>query len=172
MSSRANSAALRREMEARFAAQGLVLEQIMNRLDAMAEPAPPVPNEQNMPEPAAANPPVPPAVPVAAPAAPIAAHVGELIYERFGRQKPPQFDGSRNPVEAEDWIKRLQRIFDYMRLEDHERVACAVHQLEKDGLCWWEITAQCEGTENISWERFKILFKAKYLGEANIASKV
>ena len=139
MSSRANSAALRREMEARFAAQGLVLEQIMNRLDAMAEPAPPVPNEQNMPEPAAANPPVPPAVPVVAPAAPIAAHVGELIY-----------DGSRNPVEAEDWIKRLQRIFDYMRLEDHERVACAVHQLEKDGLCWWEITAQCEGTENIS----------------------
>ena len=104
MSSRANSTALRKEMEARFAAQGLVLEQIMNRLDAMAEPAPPVPNEQNMPEPVAANPPVPP---VTAPAAPIAAHVGELIYERFGRQKPPQFDGSRNPVEAEDWIKRL-----------------------------------------------------------------
>ena len=120
MSSRANSTALRREMEARFAAQGLVLEQIMNRLDAMAEPAPLVPNEQNMPEPAAANPPVPPAVPVVALAAPIAAHVGERIYERFGRQKPPQFDGSRNPVEAEDWIKRLQRIFDYMRLEDHE----------------------------------------------------
>ena len=89
MSSRANSAALHREIEARFAAQGLVLEQIMNRLDAMVEPAPPVPNVQNMPEPTAANPPIPPAVSVAAPAAPIAAHVGELIYERFGRQKPP-----------------------------------------------------------------------------------
>ena len=56
MSSRANSTALRREIEARFTAQGLVLEQIMNRLDAMAEPAPPVPNKQNMPEPIAANP--------------------------------------------------------------------------------------------------------------------
>ena len=89
MSSRANSAALRREIEARFTAQGLVLEQIMNRLDAMAEPAPPVPNEQNMLEPAAANPPVPLAAPFAAPAAPIAAYVGELIYERFERQKLP-----------------------------------------------------------------------------------
>ena len=102
MSSRANSIALRREMEARFAAQGLVLEQIMNRLDAMAEPAPPTPNEQNMPEPAAANPPVPPVAPVTAPAVPIAAHVGELVYERFRCQKQPQFDGSQNPVEAED----------------------------------------------------------------------
>ena len=53
MSSRANSAALRREIKARFTAQGLILEQIMNRLDAMAEPAPPTPNEQNMLEPTA-----------------------------------------------------------------------------------------------------------------------
>ena len=92
MSARANSAALRREMEARFAAQELILEQIMNRLDAMAEPAPPAPNAQNMPEPAAANPPVPPATSVATPTAPVAAHVGELVYERFGCQKLPQFD--------------------------------------------------------------------------------
>ena len=53
----------------------------MNRLDAMAEPAPPMHNEQNMPEPAAANPLVPPAVPVAALEVPIAAYVEELVYE-------------------------------------------------------------------------------------------
>ena len=63
-------------------------------------------------------------------------------------------------------------IFNYMRLEEHERVACAVYLLEKDGLSWWEITAQCEGTENISWDRFKTLLRAKYLGEANIDIKV
>ena len=73
-----------------------------------------------MPEPAVVNPPVPPVAPIAAPVVPDAAHVRELVYERFGRQKPPQFDGSWNPVKAEDWIKRLQHIFDYMRLEDHE----------------------------------------------------
>ena len=76
-------------MEVRFIAQELILEQIMNKLDAMVMPAPPAPNEQNMPEPAATNPPVPPAAPVAAPATPVAAHVRELVYERFERQKPP-----------------------------------------------------------------------------------
>ena len=89
MSSRANFTTLRKEMEARFIVQGLVLEQIMNRLGAMAEPAPPTPNEQNMPEPAAANPLVTPAAPVAAPVVHVAAHVGELVYERFRCQKSP-----------------------------------------------------------------------------------
>ena len=102
MSSRANFAALHREIEVRFTTQGLVLEQIMNRLDAMAVPTPPVPDEQNIPEPKAAIPPVSPVVTVVGPAVPIATHVRELVYERFKRQKPPQFDGSRNLVEAED----------------------------------------------------------------------
>ena len=81
MSSRANSTTLRREMEARFATQRLILEQIMNRLDTMAEPAPPGPNKQNRLEPAIANPPVPPIAQVAAPVVPIAAYVGEVVYE-------------------------------------------------------------------------------------------
>ena len=68
----------------------------------MAKPAPPTPNEQNMPELAAANPPVLPTAPVAALVVPVAAHVGELVYEQFRSQKPPQFNGSRNPVKAED----------------------------------------------------------------------
>ena len=29
--------------------------------------------------------------------------VGEPIYEHFRRQKPPVFDGSPDPAEAEDW---------------------------------------------------------------------
>ena len=33
--------------------------------------------------------------------------VGEPIYERFRRQKPPVFDGSPDPAEAEDWLKKI-----------------------------------------------------------------
>ena len=81
MSSRANSTTLHRIMKAWFATQGRILEKIMHKLDAMAEPAPPTPSEQNMPKPAAANPLVPPNASVAAPAVPVATHVGELVYE-------------------------------------------------------------------------------------------
>ena len=30
------------------------------------------------------------------------------------------FSGSPNPTEVEDWLKKIQRIFVYMGLEDHE----------------------------------------------------
>ena len=33
--------------------------------------------------------------------------VGEHIYVRFRRQKPPVFDGSPDPIEAEDWLKKI-----------------------------------------------------------------
>ena len=44
MSFRTNLVALRREIKAQFITQGLVLEQIMNILDAMTALAPPAPN--------------------------------------------------------------------------------------------------------------------------------
>ena len=46
--------------------------------------------------------------------------VGELVYECFRHQKLPVFSGSPDPTGADDWLKKIQRIFDYMGLEDHE----------------------------------------------------
>ena len=84
----------------------------------------------------------------------------------------PSFDGSHDPVIAEDWLKKIQRIFAYMRLEDREKVACAVNQLEKEALCWWDYVALTEGEENVTWAIFVNCFQAKYLGEAQQAGKI
>ena len=150
--------AVQRAMDARFQEQNELLARMMERLDALAPPAPapPAVEPNAAPVPAAPAPPAPP-VAVNAPvpvAQPEVLHVGEPIYERFRRQRPPSFDGSPDPVEAEDWLKKIQRIFAYMRLEDHEKVACAVHQLEKEASCWWEYVALSEGQENVTWEIF------------------
>ena len=44
-------------------------------------------------------------------------------------------EGTPNPAVAEDWIKRLQQIFGYMRLTDTEKVACAINQLDYEARC-------------------------------------
>ena len=80
--------------------------------------------------------------------------VGEPVYEHFRHQKPPVFNGSLDLAEAEDWLKKIQRIFTYMGLEDHERVACAANQLEREALCWWEYVVQAEGEDQVSWNFF------------------
>ena len=84
--------------------------------------------------------------------------VGEPVYERFRRQKPPQFDGTHDPSTAEEWFKRLQHIFGYMGLTDAEKVACAVNQLDKETMCWWEVVGQTEDFHAMTWERCTRLF--------------
>ena len=59
-----------------------------------------------------------------------------------------------------------------MRLTDAERVACAVNQLEGEVFCWWEVILQSERIEEMTWDRFLILFQQKYLGAARLSGKV
>ena len=102
----------------------------------------------------------------------VAPIVGEPVYERFRCQKPPSFSGTPDPAKAEDWYKKLQHIFGYMRLTDEERVACAVNQLEGEAFCWWEVVLQSERIEQVTWDKFLDLFRRKYLGEARLSGKV
>ena len=96
----------------------------------------------------------------------------EPMYERFRRQQPPTFDGSADPSIAEDWNKRIQRIFNFMRLSDEEKVMCAVNQLVKGASYWWDLVAQTEDVTTMTWAQFLKLYNEKYLGEAVRTRKV
>ena len=173
---------MRRELDARFQELNGILEQRMQRLEALIAPAQAAPDTAEaapaanfapaLEEPAPEGQPQEPvqeAPPVVIPAL---AQVGEPVYERFRRQKPPTFNGSHDPVEAEDWLKKIQRIFAYMKLEDHEKLAYAVNQLEREALCWWEYVVMAEGEENATWTFFVDSFREKYLGEAQLSGKI
>ena len=175
-------AAVRRELDARFQEQNELLERMMRRLEALDNQAPASPEpaevaaaEDEAPAPgepalgAQRQDPVRPEGPAVVAAVP---QVGEPIYERFRRQKSPMFSGSPDPAEAEDWLKKIQRIFAYMGLEDHERVACATNQLEREALCWWEYVVLAEGENRINWQFFVESFQRQYLGEAQLSGKV
>ena len=175
-------AAVRRELDARFQEQNELLERMMRRLEALDNQAPASPEpaevaaaEDEAPAPgepalgAQRQDPVRPEGPAVVAAVP---QVGEPVYERFRRQKPPMFSGSPDPAEAEDWLKKIQRIFAYMGLEDHERVACATNQLEREALCWWEYVVLVEGENRINWQFFVESFQRQYLGEAQLSEKV
>ena len=159
-----------------------ILEQRIQRLEALIAPAhaapntaeaAPVANFAPAPEkPALGEQPQEPVQKAPSVVIPALAQVGEPVYERFRRQKQPTFNGSTDPVEAEDWLKKFQRIFAYMKLEDHEKLACAVNQLEREALCWWEYVVMAEGEENTTWTFFVDSFREKYLGEAQLSGKI
>ncbi|XP_060972255.1 uncharacterized protein LOC133038188 [Cannabis sativa] len=60
----------------------------------------------------------------------------EPVYERFRKQQPPIFNGSSDSLEAEEWLRSVESILEYMDLNDRERVSCAASLLKKDARIW------------------------------------
>ena len=149
--------------------QGEMLRQLLTRLDNQQQQQPQPQQPQQPAEaarPAEVNVPVPPMLQPNIRLPRMAPLIDELVYERFRKQKPPMFQGTPDPAKAENWIKRIQQIFEYMQLTEAQKLACAVHQFDDEARCWWEIIVQMQPIETISWEKFLALFYAKYLAEA------
>ncbi|XP_060962018.1 uncharacterized protein LOC133032169 [Cannabis sativa] len=56
----------------------------------------------------------------------------ELLAERFRKQHPPEFEGGIDPVVAEEWMSRIERILQMLRVDGNDRVKCASYMLRKD----------------------------------------
>ena len=83
---------------------------------------------------------IPHAQPVRIPAANhiVAAPPQPDLYERFRRMRAADFEGSSDPLVADEWLSGLQVILDFMNLTDQEKVKCASFVLKKDARYWWE----------------------------------
>ncbi|KAL5544958.1 hypothetical protein UlMin_008742 [Ulmus minor] len=90
----------------------------------------------------------------------------EPLYARFGKMKPAEFVGSTDPLEAEEWINSLETIFDFMRLNDQERVACASYMLRKGARHWWSTVKLTRDVNIMSWADFIGEFNQKYYNSA------
>ncbi|XP_012833434.1 PREDICTED: uncharacterized protein LOC105954306 [Erythranthe guttata] len=96
----------------------------------------------------------------------------QSLYERFLRMKPSEFHGDPDPVVAEEWIISLEVIFDYMQMDDRERVHCALFLLRNEARNWWEGAKEGVELENLSWEAFKVQFFEKYFSKDVRANKL
>ncbi|KAI3450341.1 hypothetical protein Pfo_007006 [Paulownia fortunei] len=86
----------------------------------------------------------------------------QAVYEKFRKMEPVDFNSGSDPMVAEEWVKSLDTIFDYMRIDDAEKVLCAIFLLKKDARTWWEGAKLAVNMEELTWERFKTIFYDKY----------
>ena len=63
---------------------------------------------------------------------PMSAADGEPWYERLRSQYPPTFEGGTDQTRAGRWLALITSIMNYMEIEDHERVTCAIELLRND----------------------------------------
>nr|GFC93541.1 zinc finger, CCHC-type, retrotransposon Gag domain protein [Tanacetum cinerariifolium] len=58
---------------------------------------------------------------------------------------PNSFENATVPVDAENWISHMEKIFDVMRCEDAFKTRLAVYKFECNSLAWWKAYKQAKG---------------------------
>ena len=78
-------------------------------------------------------------------------HHGPSKLAEFMRTYPPTFSRNVSPVEADDWLRVIERKLFITQCNDHEKVLYATHQIEGIAVEWWEnFCATHETPQNIT----------------------
>lgn len=94
------------------------------------------------------------------------------VYERFRKIDPTDFDGGSNPKVAEEWNKSIEVNFDYMYMEDPDKVNCAIFMMKKEAHTWWEGTWLAINMAELTSDQFKRIFYDKYFTRDTRSLKV
>nr|GFC75495.1 zinc finger, CCHC-type, retrotransposon Gag domain protein [Tanacetum cinerariifolium] len=90
--------------------------------------------------------------------------------ERFNKQKPHSFEKATIPVDAENWISHMEKIFDVMGCEDVFKTRLAVYKFEGNALAWWKAYKKAKGGDTwlvtVTWADFKKLFFLSFFPRA------
>ncbi|XP_071688789.1 uncharacterized protein [Rutidosis leptorrhynchoides] len=88
---------------------------------------------------------------------------------RFQKQRPLSFSTASTPVEAENWITHIKKMYRVLSCEERFWVPLATYKLEGDAQRWWIALRQAKGginfEDSLDWVDFKELFFRQYFSE-------
>nr|GFC48419.1 hypothetical protein [Tanacetum cinerariifolium] len=74
------------------------------------------------------------------------------------------------PIDAENWISHMEKIFDVMGCEDAFKTRLVVYKFEGNALAWWKAYKQAKGGDawlvTVTWADFKKLFFLQFFPRA------
>ena len=83
-------------------------------------------------------------------------------FADFKKFAPAPFSGSSNPIDAERWVRDMEKAFMAHGSQEMERIRFATYLLQGEAYDWWLVEEQRRGGQTISWEQFKEIFFDKY----------
>jgi hypothetical protein len=77
----------------------------------------------------------------------------------FQRTKPPTFSHVVEPMDADDWLKSVEKKLQVVQCNNHEKVLLASHQLSSPTANWCDAYVEAhEEPERINWPEFIAAF--------------
>jgi len=82
----------------------------------------------------------------------------------FQRTKPPSFSHATDPLDADDWLRTIERKLEIARIDEGDKVPFATHYLEGAAAIWWDnAKAIWPADEEITWTKFKDHFRKYHI---------
>ncbi|PWA67495.1 hypothetical protein CTI12_AA317960 [Artemisia annua] len=85
--------------------------------------------------------------------------------EKFGKQRPKSFSSANSPVDAENCIAHIEKIFEVLGCDDEFKARLASYKLEGDALSSWKSYKQVKGDDfvpTLTWQSFREIFYLQY----------
>ena len=85
-------------------------------------------------------------------------------HREFMSHKPPTFSHSPDPLDADDWLKTVEKMLNITQCSDREKVLYASGRLEEPAADWWDAYTTTHANANgITWEEFKTNFRSHHI---------
>jgi hypothetical protein len=83
------------------------------------------------------------------------------------------FSHSIEPMDADDWLKMVEKKLQVVECNNRERVLFIAHQLVRPVADWWDAYAEAhEDPETINWQEFKKEFEDLKQGSMTVSEYV
>ena len=84
----------------------------------------------------------------------------DCLFGEFRKQNPPTFDGGPDPMVAENWLLKMEKLLRPLECTDAQKVLHATYALQGSTDRWWSSTEPLLSTKlgrdtPITWEKFK-----------------
>nr|ABC94893.1 polyprotein [Oryza australiensis] len=91
----------------------------------------------------------------------------------FMRAKPPTFSTAEEPMDAEDWLRVIEKKLTLVRVREADRVVFATNQLEGPASDWWDTykETRAEDAGEPTWEEFTAAFRENFVPAAVMRMK-
>jgi hypothetical protein len=81
-------------------------------------------------------------------------------HREFMSHKPPTFANSPDPLDADDWLKSVEKMLNIAQCSDREKVLYASGRLTGSAADWWDsYTTAHDVVDTITWAEFSTQFR-------------
>ncbi|XP_028120521.1 uncharacterized protein LOC114317913 [Camellia sinensis] len=85
------------------------------------------------------------------------------LTQKFIKIKPPKFLGGIEPLKAETWLLKIEKLYEVFPCSKIQKVLLATYTLKDEARRWWLLIRNDNG--NMTWTQFKEIFYDKYFSQ-------